>query len=1148
MSSEHNLQNLFNSMQRARHILLEVRLVALPQPKLFMLLERIGEIGLALEQSLRAPDSGQDKGASEALLPLFKLLASMQASVLADLKRMETIVRYDDLPSELADLKDRLRNLSARILGELEGHSPAEVVEKNGRTLKETIDTLEALQVKLRAMEAEALPKIEGYCRTLGDIFTLLETGKHSARVFNLVTDALDRIAHEKVAASGMFDEEFYRNQLPDEMRDTDDPIRQYLRQNENFAPFPCFDDRFYRASNIEIDLLRYNPLEHFVRYGMILRRDPGPKFDTRYYLASNEDVLDANAQPIRHFVRYGMREGRLPFAMVEGINRRRRSTTLCLAFVGDPDAGVRGIWNMLRAECEARTGGRILDIPPDSWTGKEDGLDALVVSGNGASRLRGAQLRALGGSGVRLLYLGDTPLDDLKPLLKQDAIPLERIGAVTTDAAAHLSWQESRAPIRLYYYDFDAPEGANPLVKALLSVLKRDEYFPLRRDNNWCAVPDGRTCISVVHPLTNGPTELPVLLEALNRQDLARPYEVVLVEIASSDSRAEMAEHWIEERRKNGLLNRFMTVRILRDADRHSNDSARDLGIRNIRADVVFTVSGGVLPGSTCLSEHLWSHRYPDCHAAVGHARREVNINTAFGQMAACEVSLNPVPISIPPANDLGMRPLPNGIFNDAPHTLSFRKDALENFFDDSLSVSSKENYGEEDHGMRAKLYYNRKNLRFLEGAISVRLRHREVARDIDWTLAALRNWNRLLDLFPDLALVDRPYYQWRTGQLLSAASSMPDAPEYRHARDQFEAPSRANVTIRSKKQLKILTFKWHASHQYELFKANHLFTLATNIGTPHCNRWDYGTRPKPHNVKFLPLESIEPREYDFAILPFDEHILNPGHCAALSPDWGNAFLTMLELTKDIPRIALCHGTPQIYEGESMNSSHAQGKVISSSREALRSLLGNIHVVCNSYQAQQEWAFAKSSVIWHGFSPTEFPPGKHNRGCLTLPRQAFESRPVYRGKAIRQSVEQLLGDRCFFEYTAPPEPHPGYTPNSQEYAVAKFENYVKYIGKYTMYFNPTVYSPMPRSRDEAMMTGTIPVSLRNHDVHMFIQNGINGFYGDSAEELAEQIKWVTKHEKEKRELSKNARLTSMDIFHIDRYLSAWSDLILKIK
>jgi glycosyltransferase involved in cell wall biosynthesis len=109
---------------------------------------------------------------------------------------------------------------------------------------------------------------------------------------------------------------------------------------------------------------------------------------------------------------------------------------------------------------------------------------------------------------------------------------------------------------------------------------------------------------------------------------------------------------------------------------------------------------------------------------------------------------------------------------------------------------------------------------------------------------------------------------------------------------------------------------------------------------------------------------------------------------------------------------------------------------------------------------------------------------------------------------------------------------------------VAIFQKSTRYIGEFAVYLNPTVHAPMPAARAEAMMTGAVPVSLRNHDVDMFIQNGVNGFYGDSAEELAAHVVWLMRHDQQREAISRNARLTAMDLFNIDRHLAAWSELI----
>ena len=79
------------------------------------------------------------------------------------------------------------------------------------------------------------------------------------------------------------------------------------------------------------------------------------------------------------------------------------------------------------------------------------------------------------------------------------------------------------------------------------------------------------------------------------------------------------------------------------------------------------------------------------------------------------------------------------------------------------------------------------------------------------------------------------------------------------------------------------------------------------------------------------------------------------------------------------------------------------------------------------------------------------------------------------------------------------------------------------------------------------MMTGSIPISLNNHDVELFIKNGENGFYGEDVQELAEYGRWLTTHPREQSAIRRNARLTALDVFNIDRHVALWSDLLAKL-
>jgi glycosyltransferase involved in cell wall biosynthesis len=79
------------------------------------------------------------------------------------------------------------------------------------------------------------------------------------------------------------------------------------------------------------------------------------------------------------------------------------------------------------------------------------------------------------------------------------------------------------------------------------------------------------------------------------------------------------------------------------------------------------------------------------------------------------------------------------------------------------------------------------------------------------------------------------------------------------------------------------------------------------------------------------------------------------------------------------------------------------------------------------------------------------------------------------------------------------------------------------------------------------MMTGVVPVCLNNHDVSLFIENGVNGFYADEPGALADFLNHLCRNESEARRIRAAARRTALDVFNHDRYLTAWTELLERI-
>ncbi len=1148
------VQNLFRKAQKLLDDVQELRIGVLPQPRLLMLHERMTELRNALRLGAKAVSrkrayarSKQNENLAEsarkalsAIAGFFPVLRSLKEKVSQDIVLAEHVLPYNQFYADLTACKKELRSLLAPIKDDATGRAETRLFEISA--------TVERLKGKRNTLNAELPPKIESYCKLFDSIFSALERYDYLASASAEIATALRAPAYQAVAASYIFDREFYLAQLPEAAPDA---VKHYLTKNPDglYAPNKFFSDRHYLAAYPEVRRLRYNALEHFMRYGDALRYNPCPEFNTRFYLENNDDVLDARVSAFQHFLFHGLVEERPPSGKATAFFNDRyleasAGRAAKLVFVGEPEKTEDNkAWAILRELCEAREDANVGSV--ETWPdGDAGGADGYFVCGESLRRAPGDFFRSLKESGAALIYFGSEPQEDLAGLLRDNILPLEKIRAFTNNYERFIRWQESETPLRLHYYPFDDATVAISVVRALLETLQTGRNAVRKFVQSLANAP----AISVVSIIYKKSKEMCAFLESLNRQDIAREYEVILVNDATPDDAVQVVERWLEEKRQAGLLNRFMHVRILNNESNLGNCLSRNKGIEASKAEIVLVADGDVVFGPSCLTEHRWAYRFGDCDAVIGFFHFNMDYDFIFTWAAACEVNPHIVRRRVDFSAQHLFFPNPmDGIHNFVTRNTSFKKSVLrEEYFDPDFSYTTHPDsgYGEEDHELSTRLYIEGHRVRFAESAVAIHTRHQDNSYSTDKMLANLRNWNRLIAKHPDLMLIDRQYYQWRTLNLLGKTKARPDSKEFIEGTTRYSDPNRVNIVIKKSKTLNIVTYRWHAAHQYELFKLSHNFTLVTNSGTVMCDHWDYGQRPLPRNVRFMPLHDVNVQEYDFAILPFDENVLHPEQCnGALTPDWGKTFFNMLALTRGMPRAAICHDTPGRY-GDFLKDGEAVpergGKTSAEERAAFLNLLNDIHVVCDSYQARTEWGFQKSSVIWLGFSPYEFPPGTHEKGCLTLPENAFGTPEKERLRRLETSLKGI----CPLEYAVPPPPHPGYAVGTQDWAIAGLQNYTRYLGEFAVYLTPALSDSMPHSRAEAMLTGAVPVAMRNEDVSLLIRHGINGFIADSVEEMVEHVTWLMKNKDARKKIGENARQTAMDIFNIDRYLASWSELI----
>ncbi len=657
---------------------------------------------------------------------------------------------------------------------------------------------------------------------------------------------------------------------------------------------------------------------------------------------------------------------------------------------------------------------------------------------------------------------------------------------------------------------------------------------------------------VGVVSVLHRKAEIIETFLEHVCDQTYPGPITTVLVDDRSPDDDAARASAFGQRLRESGRGDRSVTV--LRNNGNLGNCASRLAGIASQEADILVVVDCDCLMNREFVAAHVFEHWWDDVDAVTGPLNIESDGRDAAALVRALERDPAAVTRESRPQDPL----LPAGLVNCITRNFSIKRRAAlaEPLFDLAFSYSAEpgSGFGWEDVEMGYRLYQRGAVVRFTERAFAVHCSHASSMPDVQKVVGSTRNFAKLFRKHPELPLVARRWAtdtydriaRWQEG--LGVASG----PERLELDRLFAEPRRrldaALPLLRGEaRRLRVLTYRWHVPHQYELYKLEHDFTLVTGLGSPATDVWSYDQRPLRPNARLMPVGSIDPADYDVVVLHFDENVMAAHLCNGVIPaSWGDAFRWLLDLA-DLPKIAVCHGTvPFVGQFGADPGRKAAFEPHEDERRALVDALAaaGAQVVCNSHQALSEWGFENARVIWHGFDPQEFPRGTLERDVLAL--QADFARPHYRGAWEFTEVTSLLAPDVGVETAA----HPGAPIENRSqnpYAVRNFRSYVDRIRQFKFYLNTTLRSPMPRSRGEAMMTGVIPVCLRNHDVDLFIENGVDGFYADRTEDLAAFIGEALRDPERLAAMSTAARLKALDVFNHDRYLAAWEALLREV-
>lgn len=316
----------------------------------------------------------------------------------------------------------------------------------------------------------------------------------------------------------------------------------------------------------------------------------------------------------------------------------------------------------------------------------------------------------------------------------------------------------------------------------------------------------------------------------------------------------------------------------------------------------------------------------------------------------------------------------------------------------------------------------------------------------------------------------------------------------------------------------IRIFNTPWHVAHQYELYKIpNTEWVHIVNT----VRKWGK-YRPTPPNLSRTAY--YEPGKYDVAVLHVDQQCVDPSFGKS------RLYRQLNEEIKDIPKIVINHGTPfwpEMYEQDDMITK-------------MKFLIGDNHVVYNSHRAKEMWekngAMGKTGrTIIHGLDVDEwFDLPKEPRVVTTLSPAGLHK---YYNRTLLTEVQGKLKERGI------PHVHVGV-----DWLSEGFDDYREFIGRSLVYFNPTLESPMPRSRTEAMLSGSCIVTLPNHGAEEFIKQGVNGFHVPNNPELcADLLEHLINNYQLAKRVGQEGKKTARELFNSQRFQSEWTTLLTEV-
>lgn len=329
--------------------------------------------------------------------------------------------------------------------------------------------------------------------------------------------------------------------------------------------------------------------------------------------------------------------------------------------------------------------------------------------------------------------------------------------------------------------------------------------------------------------------------------------------------------------------------------------------------------------------------------------------------------------------------------------------------------------------------------------------------------------------------------------------------------------------------KKLQIFGVVNHVGNQHEMLKLVREHPVKFTYLENNVRRWSkYSSRPEPSSIytkdQFEWATHYEPGKYDLAILHVDQQHTDP------RIGKGQLYRAMNSVIKDIPKIVINHGTPmwdEIYtEDLVINGGEVQTRSGTIRIEGMKELIGNNFMVVNSYDSVKRWGWGYPLI--HGMEASEwYDLPKEPRVVLSLSPGGLDK---YYNRQLISAIKSYVEEKSGITVR--------HTNVNISFDEDNFTQYREYIGSSLINISPYRDSPMPRSRTEAMLSGSCILTSKHHNATEFIEHGVNGFIvPDNPISYAEAIHYLINDcYQEAVEMGQKAKKTALEYFNLDRY------------